>query len=372
MSYIGNLVVQQYVSDILLSPEPPVRRTPSEILLAIFSEIYNEPAYAFEVGRKGSVAFAISHAELTSMALRRSKDKELNIMFIASEDACMMPSLVEAFRLVTARSQFLRDLDLYFPPSFIPLLSTLAGRVPVLRRCAVRIFGDATNAEHRIDAFAVAPWLEDVTLLGFDSWSTISVPYLSITSYEDFSLHMWYFWAVYQRPWMGRFHSIGPPVECPGICVFVASQGALFRGVTLPLVRAVVVESERLDSVLGFTDGDCLPAVYDLIIRSQCHKTSTQFSVYDTRLTGDIFDVLSELPCLTTLPFHFTRWYEECDAIIHDVVIALSFTVGGDVLGAHCVMPVLRQLIVTASKLLDNGRGSVGVVCPHFTSMVES
>lgn len=77
-----------------------------------------------------------------------------------------------------------------------------------------------------------------------------------------------FFRAVYQRPWMGRFHAVEPLVECPGVRVFAASQGALFRSVMLPSVHSIMIESKSPDGILKFTVGDCLPAVHNLVVRS--------------------------------------------------------------------------------------------------------
>lgn len=41
--------------------ESPVRRIPPEIWMAVFSEICNVSTYYFEVGKKKSVVFVISH-----------------------------------------------------------------------------------------------------------------------------------------------------------------------------------------------------------------------------------------------------------------------------------------------------------------------
>ncbi|PBL04194.1 hypothetical protein ARMGADRAFT_1070666 [Armillaria gallica] len=148
--------------------EPIIRRTPPEILMKIFSEFYEETSYAFKVGDKTDMAFAISHvcrqwrntaihlctgfwstlaivsspgsirgrtkawAELTSMAIHRSKNKELNITFMGSDEESVAPSLAEALCVIMAHSQRLKVLDLHLPSTFVPLLSILVGRVPNL------------------------------------------------------------------------------------------------------------------------------------------------------------------------------------------------------------------------------------------------
>ncbi len=95
-------------------------------------------------------------------------------------------------------------------------------------------------------------------------------------------------------------------------------------------------------------------------------------SIYDTRITYyTVFDILTELRYPTTLAFGFTRWYEACDAVIHDIIVALSATVGEDAIGPYRVAPALLRLEVTASEPLDDGRGSIGFVCAHFADMVE-
>lgn len=171
---------------------------------------------------------------------------------------------------------------------------------------------------------------------------------------------------------MGRFHAVEPPVECPGVRVFAASQGALFRSVMLPSVHSIIIESKSPDGILDITDGDFLPAMYDFVIRSQCYMTLQQLSIYDTRITYyAIFDILTELRYLMTLALGFTRWYEACDAVVHDIIIALSATVGEDVIGPYCVAPVLLRLVVTTSEPFDDGQGSIGFVCVHFVDMVE-
>ncbi len=98
--------------------ESPVRRIPPEIWMAVFSEICNVSTYSFEVGKKKSAAFVISHvcsqwrdlaielctrfwstliidagssecrghakgwAELTAMASDRSKGTEVSVVFM--------------------------------------------------------------------------------------------------------------------------------------------------------------------------------------------------------------------------------------------------------------------------------------------------
>ncbi|KAK0462662.1 uncharacterized protein EV420DRAFT_1477352 [Desarmillaria tabescens] len=341
--------------------ETVVLCTPPEILIKIFSEFYNDSTYTFEVGDKENIAFIVSHVchqwcstaidlcaafwtpltivrrrssnqertiawtDLTSMAIHRSKSRKLKIMFVGSDDELMAPSLAGALRVIIAESQCLEILNLYLPLAFIPMLLALEGRVPNLRRCAVHTIGNNSTARHHINAFAVAPLLKRLTFASLNSRSTFSVPRTSITFYEDlhdcyasdyvhdltlqnlrFTPHMWYFRAIYQQPRMDGFMVNERAIECPGIHIFIASQGALFRSVILPFVRSIIVESNPPYGILDFTDQDCFPSVYNLIIRSQCHTTLTHLAVYDTLLTEDIINVLSELPFLKELAFHFT------------------------------------------------------------------
>ncbi len=403
-----------------------VLHTPPEILMKIFSEFYEKTAYTFKVGDKTDMAFVISHvcrqwrntaihlctgfwstlaivsspgsirgrtkawAELTSMAIHRSKNKELDVTFMGSDEESTAPSLAEALCVIMAHSRRLKVLNLHLPSTFVPLLSILVGRVPNLRRCAVCAIGNDISTLHVINAFTLAPVLEQLTFTGFDSRSTFSVPHTSITFYEDIhncyasenahnltlhhlqaSLHIWYFRAVYQRPWMGQFHAQARTINCPNIRMFAASQGALFRSVTLPFIRSIVVESNPLHSILDFTDGDCLGDVHDLIVRSQCYATLTHIAIYNTLLTEDIFNILSELPLLIDLAFHYDRWYKECDSILHVVVKVLSSISEDDTLGLRYVNPALTRFTVMASCPSDHGPGSIEFVSSHLADMIE-
>ncbi|KAK0491927.1 hypothetical protein EDD18DRAFT_1358355 [Armillaria luteobubalina] len=141
----------------------------------------------------------------------------------------------------------------------------------------------------------------------------------------------------------------------------------------LPFVRSIVIESKPTRGIWDFTAGDCFLAVHDLIIRSQCHATLTHLAVYDALLGIGIFDILSELPLLMDLAFHFTRWYESCDSIIHDIIVALSSVIKGDASsGLCCLNPALTRFAVITSGPPDNGQGSIGFVCSHLASMVEA
>ncbi|PBL04191.1 hypothetical protein ARMGADRAFT_1070663 [Armillaria gallica] len=95
-------------------------------------------------------------------------------------------------------------------------------------------------------------------------------------------------------------------------------------------------------------------------------------SISDTHITYyAIFDILTKLHYLTTLALGFTQWYEACEAVVHDIIVALSAIVGEDVIGPYRVAPVLLRLVVTASEPLDDGQGSIGFVWVHFADMVE-
>lgn len=96
-------------------------------------------------------------AELTAMALNRSKGTEVSIVFIGSDRQCVWPRLVEVLHQIMARSQCLWNLELHLSSSLIPLLSALVGRIPILRWCTVHFMGDTIFADCQTDAFVIAP-----------------------------------------------------------------------------------------------------------------------------------------------------------------------------------------------------------------------
>lgn len=404
--------------------EPAARRTPPEVWLVVFAQIYYDVDYCLPLGKKKAPAFVISHVcrqwryiaidmcplfwsrmaitvspsasrgvtkcwgDLTAMALHRSKRKPLTVMFMASDDEVAVPSLSEAL-LMLAESRRLQDIDLYIPSPFVPLLSVFTDRLPILRRCVVQAIGVISSPCH-VSAFAVAPLLESIAFAGFDARTTFDIPSANITSYDDArdcyaaqdvhniivrNLHaspaLRSFRGVYQRDISIQFEPLQPVVECYDIHVFVASQGAVFRSVTLPTVKTIVIESLPPDGLVLLTDSDCFPAVHDLILRSQCHLHLTELSVIDTHINNSIFDILSELLVLTTLSFTFTQWFQACDDILHDIVIALSIV---KIRGSHiyCVAPALARFNVSiAHSLLHFDWQEISFVCAHLADMVK-
>ncbi|KAK0462667.1 uncharacterized protein EV420DRAFT_1477358 [Desarmillaria tabescens] len=280
--------------------ELAARRTPSEIWIVVFAQIYL-------VAPSASPGHTKCWAELTAMTLQSVQAGNLS-----------------------------------------------QGRMPILWRCVIHSFGDITSPHH-VDAFAVAPKLQDVIFTGFDAGTTFDVP-ANITSYDDVrdcyvtgnvhdsivhmlyaSPDMWYFRAVYQRDPPTLFHSMGP-VECPNIYTFCASQGSLFRSVSLPMVRTIIIESNPPNSMITTTDDDCLPAVHDLILRSKCH-------------------------------FYLTEL--EYDVIIHDLIIALGLIIGIDASDIHCMVPALARFIVSITHPLDIGWHDISFACDDLVHMVE-
>ncbi len=198
-----------------------ILHTPPKILMKIFSEFYEETSYTFKVGDKTDMAFVISHmsrkwhntaihlctgfwsmlaivsspgsiqghtkawAELTSMAIHHSKNKELNVTFMGSDEESVAPSLAEALCVIMAHSQHLKVLDLHLPLTFVPLLSILVGHVPNLHQFTVCTISNNISMPHVINTFTLAPALKWLTFTGFDSRSTFSVPHTSITFYEE-------------------------------------------------------------------------------------------------------------------------------------------------------------------------------------------
>ncbi|KAJ7155881.1 hypothetical protein C8R46DRAFT_1005110 [Mycena filopes] len=110
--------------------------------------------------------------------------RNLKIHFYGSETADSQAQ-IDIFRYLAAHAARWEVLDIELTSDLVPLLATLQGRLPALRRLSIGWDNEESQAGvHSIDSFQSAPLLVDVAVYAFGRFVSVPVRFNQLTGYN--------------------------------------------------------------------------------------------------------------------------------------------------------------------------------------------
>ncbi len=141
-----------------------------------------------------------------------------------------------------------------------------------------------------------------------------------------------------------------PPILCPSICVFTASDCNLIRSVVLPNLEQVSVPGwvPGLLEELVVADAQAVPSLLSMIKWSQCQTTLMVILMKDTIITEEIIGIAGLAPALDKWVFLWQRWCSSYHDPLEKLINGMAEkTITGIDGTAFTLLPVLTTFVVT-------------------------
>ncbi|KAK0475048.1 hypothetical protein EDD18DRAFT_216903 [Armillaria luteobubalina] len=330
--------------------------------------------------------------EILHVVLERSRNHPLDFhchfRFLQIKNKAM----ARCFDLLIAHSKRWRDVALWeVPSSLLPRLSTIRGKVDLLRDMEITSFrcSGAQSEDSGIRAFEVAPKLEKLHMYGMPPAVDILFPVSNLVSLSDARpfagdrLTPKYLDVVKAAPRLRSFSNndygvnltptlpLLPCVTSLSIENLSISSPSCMRGMKLPSLKTVTLTTMYDLKMRGFREElikcpvDALSALHQMLLQSQC--SLFRLHLIDAVLDDNLADIIRLTPNLQQLDIDLNEWVGDYDLILHNLVEQMSEVCLVDGSIQPRVVPSLQEFSI---RLDDVGENFDSFIDPEFADMV--
>ncbi|KAK0476174.1 hypothetical protein IW261DRAFT_442227 [Armillaria novae-zelandiae] len=331
--------------------------------------------------------------EILLVVLERSHSYPLDFQFYFLSPRVKGNAIERCFDLLIAHSKRWRDVNLSIPSSFLPRLSTIRGKVDLLRDMDMDIisslFSDTQLEDSDVRVFEVAPKLERLHMYGMPPEVDILFPVTNLVSFSDarpFSgdrLTPKYLEVIKTAPRLRSFSMndygvnptfMSPLLPCvmsPSIEELSISSPSCMRSMKLPSLKKVTLTTMYDLNLRGFGDElikcpvGALSALHQMLLQSQC--SLSRLNLIDAVLDNNLSGIIRLTPNLRQLHIELNGWVEDYDTILYSLVEHMSEVCLVDGSIQPCVVPSLQELIVQVDDVDEN---FVSFIHSGFVDMV--
>ncbi|KAK0447819.1 uncharacterized protein EV420DRAFT_1567773 [Desarmillaria tabescens] len=342
---------------------------------------------------KPKVLLKADAVEMLRVVLERSRNHPLDFHFEyygshSEAEEAEAQIMDQCFDMMIAHSKRWRAVEMTIPPSCLPRLSLIRGKIDLLRELYLDCLGDPPSRD--IHAFEVAPKLEKLHLKGMHGQANIPFPATNLISFFDirpFSgdwLTPEYLRVIESAPNLRSFSyndygvSLIPvPLSTPGSIMATsieelsASSPSFMRSLVLPSLKEVTLTTEW-DLEMGEDVVKCpvgaLDALHEMLVQSRCSLTSLR--LVDVVLNNNLVNVIRLMPDLQELVIEFCEWVSDINSpVMQSLVTQMNEVSLVDGLPQHSMVPFLQTLTVYLHTIRY---AHVSFINSSFVDMVAS
>ncbi len=307
---------------------------------------------------------------LVRKVLGRGHNRPLYIRFSCGQKGSLRSIGHEVFNMLVAESHRWGCVELYCYPLHLTSLQGVFNRIPLLVSIKLSVLYEMFEVIPDVVGtfLETAPLLKKVHFDGFLGSPIPNLCYHQLTEFVDIrhsvtdgiyrqylailkqAKHIQKFLMRYTNFRVPELVAAEPPILCPSIRVFTASDCNLIRSVVLPNLEQVSVPGW----VLGLleepvvADAQAVPSLLSMIKWSQCQTTLTVISMKDTVITEEIIGIAGLAPALDKWVFSWQRW---CSSYHHPLEKLIDGMAEKTITGidgtAFTLLPVLTTFVVT-------------------------
>ncbi|KAK0474651.1 hypothetical protein EDD18DRAFT_238543 [Armillaria luteobubalina] len=329
--------------------------------------------------------------EILHVVLERSRNHPLDFHFHFGFLRIKHKAILRCFDLLIAHSKRWRDVALWeFPSPLLPRLSTIRGKVGLLRDMVITLSFLYSRSEYSdIRAFEVAPKLEKLHMYGMPPAVDILFPVSNLVSFSDARpfagdrLTPKYLDVVKTAPRLRSFSnndygvnltSTSPHLPCVtslSIEDLSISSPSCMRSMKLPSLKTVTLTTMYNLKMRGFREElikcpvDALGALHQMLLQSQC--SLFRLHLIDAVLDDNLADIIRLTPNLQQLDIDLNEWVGDYDLILHNLVEQMSEVCLVDGSIQPRVVPSLQEFSI---RLDDVGENFDSFIDPEFADMV--
>ncbi len=317
--------------------------------------------------RQPRVPMKADMVEMLRVVLERSRNHPLDFDFRYHGtgwygDERETQAMERCFDLMVTHSKRWRAVELRIPPSLIPQLSHIRGKIDSLRDAYLYCCDDPQPGDIR--AFEIAPKLEALRLKDMHPEANIRFPVTNLVSFSDARpfagdrVTPEYLHVVQSAPKLRSFsyndYGINPvstPFSIPSVISrslqeLSASSPNFMRSVVLPLLKDVTLTTTYDVDMSGEGMIQCpvgaLGALHAMLLQSQC--SLTRLCLIDVVLNDSLVNVLQVMPDLQEFVIKFHEWVDDYDLVMESLVTHLSEGNLVDGSFQHSMVPSLQEL----------------------------
>ncbi len=341
----------------------------------------------FLYNRKGPTK--ADRMEILRVILERSRNHPLDFYFEHyGLRAVEKETMDQCFDIMVSQSKRWRAVKMRLDPSVLPRLSLIRGKIDWLREACIYC-PDGQLPSGDIDAFEVAPKLEQMHLKGMHPGANICFPVTNLVSFSDtrpFSgdrLTLEYLDVVKSAPKLrsfsyndygGRLTSVPFPTPCVmsrSLEELSASSPSFIRSMILPsLTKAVLSTTNDIDmvevEVVNCPEG-ALGALHDMLLQSHC--SLTRLHLVDVVLNDNLASIICLMPSLQEFVVEFYEWVADYNPVMKSLVTQLSEVGLIDGSLQYLAVPSLQKFGVYLYDLLG---AHVSFIDSAFVDMITS
>lgn len=331
--------------------------------------------------------------EILRVVLERSRSHPLDLYLYYWFPGVKGKAMERCFDLLLAHSERWRDITLTIPCSFLPRLSTIRGKVDLLRNMYLIFFPESNpqSEDSDVRAFEIAPKLEKLHMYGTPPEADVFFPVTNLISFADARqfagdrLTPKYLDVVKAAPRLQSFsysdYGVDPTSTSPLLpCVtslsveeLSVSSPSCMRSMKLPSLKEVTLttmydlDSQHPGDELIKCPVDALSALHQMLLQSQC--SLFRLHLIDAVLDNNLANIIRLTPNLRQFVIDLNEWVEDYDLILHSLVAQMSEVCLVDGSLQHCVVPSLQELSVCVDDVDEN---FVSIINSRFVDMVAS
>ncbi|KAK0189541.1 hypothetical protein F5146DRAFT_1224633 [Armillaria mellea] len=332
--------------------------------------------------------------EILRVVLERSRSHPLDFNLLYWFPRVEGKAMKRCFDLLLAHSKRWRDVTLAISASLLPRLSTIRGKVELLKDVDLNFFleSNTQSEDSDIRAFEIAPKLEKLHIYGMPREVDVFFPVTNLISLSDARpfagdrLTPKYLDVVKTAPRLQSFSyndygvnltstsDLLPCVTSLSIEELSTSSPSCMRSMKLPSLKEFTlattvydIDSQRRGDELIECPVDALSALYQMLLQSQC--SLVRLDLIAAVLDNNLANIIQLTPNLRQLTIELNERAEDYNLSLHSLVAAMSEVRLVDGSLQHCVLPFLREL---SAWLNDVDERFDSFIDSGFVDMVSS